>query len=190
MCTCACSVLSDSLGPHGLYSLPGSSVRGVFPVLKWGAISSSRGSSNPGIESMAPALAGKFFNTELSRKPLRVHTKCLFGELFWGEARCLGRFDKKAVESCVQPIDASWFHFSPYVCNTVEVSPLTSPQRRERLTGLSMDHSGTAYYCCHYLPLLVNSTAWQLACHLIKWGLTCGQNMANLIFHDLWHGKC
>ena len=28
MCTCACSVLSDSLGPHGLYSLPGSSVHG------------------------------------------------------------------------------------------------------------------------------------------------------------------
>lgn len=37
----------------------------------------------------------------------RVHSKCLPGESFRGEARCLGRFGKKTAESCVQPINAS-----------------------------------------------------------------------------------
>ena len=35
--------------------------------------------------------------------------------------------------------------------NTVDMRPLTSSQRRARLTGVSMDHFGTACYCCHYL---------------------------------------
>ena len=40
------------LWPHGLYSPPGSSVHGISQarILKWVAISFSRGSSNPGIE--------------------------------------------------------------------------------------------------------------------------------------------
>ena len=29
---CACSVMSDSLYPHEVYSLPGSSVHGIFPA--------------------------------------------------------------------------------------------------------------------------------------------------------------
>ena len=39
-------VLSDSLQPHGLYSLPGSSVHGISQarVLEWVAIPFSRGS--------------------------------------------------------------------------------------------------------------------------------------------------
>ena len=47
------------------YSLPGSSVHGLFPVgiLEWVAVSSSRGSIKP--ESPAsPASAGGFFTTE------------------------------------------------------------------------------------------------------------------------------
>ena len=48
---------------------PGSSVHGISQarILEWVAISSSRESSNPGIESMSPAvpaLAGGCFNTE------------------------------------------------------------------------------------------------------------------------------
>ena len=40
----SCSVMSDSLRPHGR-SLPGSSVHGIAParILEWVAISSSRG---------------------------------------------------------------------------------------------------------------------------------------------------
>ena len=47
-CVCACSVLSDSLWPHGPY-LPGSSVLGLLQarLLEWVAISFSRGSSQP-----------------------------------------------------------------------------------------------------------------------------------------------
>ena len=46
-------------------SPPGSSVHGILQarILEWVAISSSRESSYPGIESMFPALAGGFFTT-------------------------------------------------------------------------------------------------------------------------------
>ena len=44
-------VVSDSLGPHGLYSLPGSSVPGIFQarILEWVAISFSRKELGPQI---------------------------------------------------------------------------------------------------------------------------------------------
>ena len=44
-------------------SQPASSVYGIFQarVLEWAAISFSRGSPDPGIEPMSPALAGGFF---------------------------------------------------------------------------------------------------------------------------------
>ena len=47
MCVHACSVVSNSLPPCGLYSPPGSSVHGIFRarMLEWVAISSSRGFS-------------------------------------------------------------------------------------------------------------------------------------------------
>ena len=46
---CACSAVFDSLQPHGLCSLPGSSVHGIFQarILERVAISYSRGSSQP-----------------------------------------------------------------------------------------------------------------------------------------------
>ena len=52
------SVVSDSLQPHGLYSLPGSSVHGIFQaiVLGWTAIFFSRELPNPGIEPGSPTL--------------------------------------------------------------------------------------------------------------------------------------
>ena len=45
----SCSVMYDSLQPRELYSPPGSSVHGILQarILKWVAISSSRGSSPP-----------------------------------------------------------------------------------------------------------------------------------------------
>ena len=64
---CVCSVISDSLRPHGLYSPPGSSVYGIFQVriLEQVAISYSRVLLDSGIEpaSVFPALAGRFFFT-------------------------------------------------------------------------------------------------------------------------------
>ena len=68
MCTCAHSVLSDSLRLLRLCSPPDSSVHGILQarILEWVAISSSRGSSNPGIQPMSPpspARAGRFLTT-------------------------------------------------------------------------------------------------------------------------------
>ena len=50
VCVCGvCSVVSNSLRPHGLCSPPGSSVHGIFQagILEWVVISYSRGSSQP-----------------------------------------------------------------------------------------------------------------------------------------------
>ena len=46
---CVCSVMSDSLWLHELYSLPGSTVHGIFQakILEWVANSYSRRSSQP-----------------------------------------------------------------------------------------------------------------------------------------------
>ena len=57
--------MSDSLRPHGLYSLPGSSVHGISQarILEWVAISSLGDLPDPGIKplsSASPALAGRF----------------------------------------------------------------------------------------------------------------------------------
>ena len=53
-------------------SPPGSAVLGISQagILEWVDISSSRGSSQPGIEPASPALAGEFFTTEPPGKPL------------------------------------------------------------------------------------------------------------------------
>ena len=54
------------------YSLPGSSVLGIFQarILEWVAISSSRGLPNLGIElePMSPALQANSFQAELSHQ--------------------------------------------------------------------------------------------------------------------------
>ena len=65
------------MGSHA--TPPGSSVHGIVQVgvLEWVAISSSRVSSDPGIEpkfSVAPALAGRFFTTELPGEPTNYIT--------------------------------------------------------------------------------------------------------------------
>ena len=79
---CACTVMSDSLQPHGL-SPSGSSLHGIFQarILKWVAVSYSRVLSNPGIEPMSlvsmafPALVGRFFTT----MPLgKTHHHCYY----------------------------------------------------------------------------------------------------------------
>ena len=55
------SVVSNSLWPHGLYSLPSSSFHGISQarILEWVAISFSRGSSWPRDGSWISRIAGK-----------------------------------------------------------------------------------------------------------------------------------
>ena len=61
------------------YNPPGCSVHGIFQarILKWVAISFSRYLPNPGIKFASPALAGKFFSTELPGKPTSIFTSTL-----------------------------------------------------------------------------------------------------------------
>ena len=66
--------LCPTLRPHGLYSLPGSSVQGIFQarILEWVAISSSGESSRPRDQthiSCGSALMGRFFATEPPGSP-------------------------------------------------------------------------------------------------------------------------
>ena len=58
--------------------MPGSFVHGIFQaeiILEWVAISSSRGSSWPGVDPASPAFAGGFFTTAPSRA--LIHTCCV-----------------------------------------------------------------------------------------------------------------
>lgn len=88
----------------------------------------------------------------------RVHTKCPPGELLKGEVRCLGGFGRKAAENCAAHQSIMIPFLGLY--NTVEMRPLASSQRTARLTGVSMYHLGITSHCCHYLLLLIKSTAW------------------------------
>ena len=53
-------------------SLPGFTVHGILQarILEWVAISSSRGSSHPGIEPWSPALQADSLLSESPRKPV------------------------------------------------------------------------------------------------------------------------
>ena len=64
---CACSVVSDSSWPHGLYSLPDSSCPGKNTGVHCHAVLQGN-LSGPGIESMSlasPVLANGFFTTTI-----------------------------------------------------------------------------------------------------------------------------
>ena len=72
-CLClSCSVMSNSLWPHGLYNLPGSSVHGIFQaeILEWVAISFSRGSSPPRAWTCLSRIAGRLFTAWATREAL------------------------------------------------------------------------------------------------------------------------
>ena len=75
VCVCMCSVAQLCLAVCGPmdYSLPGSSVHGIFQVriLEWIPDSYSRDLPDPGIKSaslVSPSLAGKFFTISFFRK--------------------------------------------------------------------------------------------------------------------------
>ena len=77
------SVVSDFLLPIDC-SPPGSSVHGISQarILEWGAISSSRGSLNPGIEAaspVSPALQTDSLPSEPSGKPFTMYTSIKWG---------------------------------------------------------------------------------------------------------------
>ncbi|CAI9162923.1 unnamed protein product [Rangifer tarandus platyrhynchus] len=70
------SVVSNSLRPHGLCIPPGSSIHGILQarILKWVAISFSRGSSRPGMEPGSPVLQADSLPSEPPGKVICVYT--------------------------------------------------------------------------------------------------------------------
>ena len=64
------SVVSDSLQPRGLCSLPGSSVHGIFQarILEWVAVPFSKGSSQPRDQTQVSCTAGWFFTIWATRE--------------------------------------------------------------------------------------------------------------------------
>ena len=73
----SCSVISDSLWPHGLCSPPGSSVHVIFQarILEWVAISYSRGSAWPRDWSWVSCTAGIFFTIYLVKQTFSYLSK-------------------------------------------------------------------------------------------------------------------
>ena len=65
-----CSVVSDSLRPHGLYGTSGSSVHRILQarMLKWVAVPFSRESSQPRDQTHVSCIAGRFFTIWITRK--------------------------------------------------------------------------------------------------------------------------
>ena len=73
---CVCSLSRVWLCDPMDCSLPGSSVHGILQakILKWFAISSTRGCSWPGVQTMSSALAGRFFTTEPPAKSMNLNS--------------------------------------------------------------------------------------------------------------------
>ena len=69
------SVMSDSLWPHGLYSLLGSSVHGILQarILEWVAIPFSRESSQPRNQTQVSCIASRFFIVWAAREAQWVY---------------------------------------------------------------------------------------------------------------------
>ena len=87
-CLCvSCSVVFNPLWPHRLYSLPGSSVHGIFQtrILEWAAIPFSRGSFHPGIKPGSPSLQADSLPSKLPVFRLwknRIHRRLLEEHMF------------------------------------------------------------------------------------------------------------
>ena len=84
VCVCVCvsrSVVSDSLWPHGLYSLLGSSIHGILQawILEWVTIPFSRGSSWPRDQIWVSRVAGRVLLPEPPGMP----------SLFWQHIKLL-----------------------------------------------------------------------------------------------------
>ena len=83
MCV-SCLVVSDSLRPHELYNLPGSSVHGISQarILEWVTISFSEGSSQPKNQTQVSCTTGRFFTTSTTWEALgikQIEAKLEFG---------------------------------------------------------------------------------------------------------------
>ena len=80
----SCSVMSNSLQPHGLYSLSMDFSRQEYSRQEWVAISFSRGSSQSSDPTRVPCIAGRFFtvwDTREAQNPQSLLSKLTFSSL-------------------------------------------------------------------------------------------------------------
>ena len=81
MCLCVSrSVVPDSLQPHGLYSLPGSSAHRILQarIQEWAANPFSRGSSQPWNQTWVSCITGRFFTNWATREaPYKIRGKTI-----------------------------------------------------------------------------------------------------------------
>ena len=78
----SCSVVSNSLWPHGLCSLPGSSAHGILQArtLEWTAVPFSGGSSQPRNWTQVSHTAGRFFTICATREAWSLRKRELYKE--------------------------------------------------------------------------------------------------------------
>ena len=125
--TQSCLNLCNSTG----CSAPGSSVHGILQarILEWIAISFSRGSSQSRHQNFtslrSPSLAGRFFTSVSSGKPIQGKPLNDLVKMKWIRMAVFGgKVDRQAElrqESCwgVNIISTGIFKFSPYCCKIV-----------------------------------------------------------------------
>ena len=91
----SCSVVSDLCNPMDC-SPPGSSVPGILQerILEWVAISFSRGSSQPRVQTQVSRIGGGCFTIWATREDLQIYLKtCLFCcSLFLPVSLCFHRY--------------------------------------------------------------------------------------------------
>ena len=77
----SCSVLSNSLWPHGLCSLPGSSAHGILQArtLEW-VVPFPRGSSQPRNQTQVSHIAGRFSTICATREAWSLRKRELYNE--------------------------------------------------------------------------------------------------------------
>ena len=100
------SVVSDSLRPHGLYSLPGSSIHGIFQarILEWVAISPTGGSSWSRDQTEVSHIAGRRFTIWATRETLPLYNRKKFKMLTPNKLKLLWKDDK----SILSIIEGTW----------------------------------------------------------------------------------
>ena len=111
------SVVPNSLETPMDYSLPGSSVHGILQArtLEWVATSFSRGSSDPGIKPMSPALQGDSLAVSHLGSPLKYYT-WLKNHLIKIRLTATGELERWATGFQVGTVRKSWFEATADVC--------------------------------------------------------------------------
>ena len=133
-------------------------------ILEWVAVSSSQGSSWPGIEPMFPALAGRFFTTEPPGKPLKhgnVHLSF----------------------SSVQLLSRVRLFATPWIAAQQASLSITNSRSSLRLMSIESVMPSSHLFLCHPLLLLPPMPP---SISLFQW-VSCSHEVAKVLEFQLQH---